>query len=85
MSSQKDALTEALVKGNQRLSGMSRLEEEMGTWRSQHTEDVERLQRALAHRDQACAAQEVAMLQMETLSAQLLSTREGPPTGVTLE
>ena len=47
---QKDALTEALVKANHALLGLQQMQEERDTWRTQHADAAERLQRAHAER-----------------------------------
>ena len=75
MSSQKDALTEALVKANHQLSDAQRIIEELKLFKTQHAEAAERLQVGLAARDTAARELHAMRLERDQLKEQLIAAR----------
>lgn len=74
---QKDVLTEALVHANGQLGHAARLSEELATWKAQHAEATERLQRALSERDGAKASAAALTKQLEAARGALGSHAQG--------
>lgn len=76
MTSQKDALTEALVKANHALGEVRLDSEEADAYKQQHREAAERLQSGLAERDAAKSIAEQLREQSRQLSEQLATARQ---------
>lgn len=70
MQTQKDQTTERLVEAHQQLSVQQRLAEEAGTWRQQHAEAVEALQRALAEAQSGREAQHGAAVRLRAVETE---------------